>query len=204
MPFTDQRLFTQKIQDRYRSLLRPAIRFIAQSGISPNSLTLAGLIITSTASAALILQQLRIGGILILIGGMCDSIDGSLARSTGKESRFGALLDSIVDRLSEFVMFFGIIAYFMRMQDHTTAVVAFVALCGSIMVSYSRARAEGLGFEAEFGFMQRAERIVLLGASALFHPVLFKLSIWLVAIFANFTAWQRIAHAYRQDETENK
>jgi CDP-diacylglycerol--glycerol-3-phosphate 3-phosphatidyltransferase len=204
MPFTDQRLFTQKMQDRYRSLLRPAIRFIAQSGISPNSLTLAGLIITSTASAALILQQPRIGGILILIGGMCDSIDGSLARSSGKESRFGALLDSTVDRLSEFVMFFGIIAYFMRMQDLTTAVVAFVALCGSIMVSYCRARAEGLGFEAEFGFMQRAERIVLLGAGALFHPVLFKLSIWLVAIFANFTAWQRIAHAYRQDETENK
>lgn len=204
MPFIHQRLFTQKIQDRYRSLLRPAIKFIAQSGISPNSLTLAGLIITSMASAALILQQPRIGGILILIGGMCDSIDGSLARSSGKESRFGALLDSTVDRFSEFVMFFGIIAYFMRMQDYTSAVVAFVALCGSIMVSYSRARAEGLGFEAELGFMQRAERIVLLGASALFHPVLFKLSIWLVAIFANFTAWQRIAHAYRQDETENK
>lgn len=204
MPFIHQRLFTQKIQDRYRSLLRPAIKFIAQSGISPNSLTLAGLIITSMASAALILQQPRIGGILILIGGMCDSIDGSLARSSGKESRFGALLDSTVDRFSEFVMFFGIIAYFMRMQDYTSAVVAFVALCGSIMVSYSRARAEGLGFEAELGFMQRAERIVLLGAGALFHPVLFKLSIWLVAIFANFTAWQRIAHAYRQDETENK
>ncbi len=204
MPFIHQRLFTQKIQDRYRSLLRPAIKFIAQSGISPNSLTLAGLIITSMASAALILLQPRIGGILILIGGMCDSIDGSLARSSGKESRFGALLDSTVDRFSEFVMFFGIIAYFMRMQDYTSAVVAFVALCGSIMVSYSRARAEGLGFEAELGFMQRAERIVLLGAGALFHPVLFKLSIWLVAIFANFTAWQRIAHAYRQDETENK
>lgn len=204
MPFIHQRLFTQKIQDRYRSLLRPAIKFIAQSGISPNSLTLAGLIITSMASAALILLQPRIGGILILIGGMCDSIDGSLARSSGKESRFGALLDSTVDRFSEFVMFFGIIAYFMRMQDFTSAVVAFVALCGSIMVSYSRARAEGLGFEAELGFMQRAERIVLLGAGALFHPVLFKLSIWLVAIFANFTAWQRIAHAYRQDETENK
>lgn len=204
MPFIHQRLFTEKIQDRYRSLLRPAIKFIAQSGISPNSLTLAGLIITSMASAALILQQPRIGGILILIGGMCDSIDGSLARSSGKESRFGALLDSTVDRFSEFVMFFGIIAYFMRMQDYTSAVVAFVALCGSIMVSYSRARAEGLGFEAELGFMQRAERIVLLGAGALFHPVLFKLSIWLVAIFANFTAWQRIAHAYRQDETESK
>ena len=204
MPFIHKRLFTQKIQDRYRSLLWPAIKFIAQSGISPNSLTLAGLIITSMASAALILQQPRIGGILILIGGMCDSIDGSLARSSGKESRFGALLDSTVDRFSEFVMFFGIIAYFMRMQDYTSAVVAFVALCGSIMVSYSRARAEGLGFEAELGFMQRAERIVLLGAGALFHPILFKLSIWLVAIFANFTAWQRIAHAYRQDETENK
>ena len=199
MAFIPQRLFTEKIQERFRSLLTPLIKILAKSGMSPNSFTLAGVIITSMAAAALILGQPRIGGLLILIGGLCDSIDGSLARSCGKATRFGALLDSAIDRYSEFAMFFGIITYFISMQDYYTSVVAFLALCGSIMVSYCRARAESLGFESQAGFMQRAERIVFLGAGALFHPVLFKLSIWLVAIFANFTAFQRIRLVYYQD-----
>ena len=139
---------------------------------------------------------------MILIGGLCDSLDGSLARYGGKVTRFGALLDSATDRYSEFVMFFGIIVHFMTVKDSRTSVIAFLALSGSIMVSYSRARAESLGFDAKSGFMQRAERIVFLGAGALFHPLLFKLSIWIVAIFANFTALQRIYHAYQQDETK--
>jgi CDP-diacylglycerol--glycerol-3-phosphate 3-phosphatidyltransferase len=199
MSFTLQRVLAEKIQNRFRSLLAPLIKILAKSGISPNTFTLTGVLITSMAAAALILQQTRIAGLLILSGGLCDSIDGSLARSCGKVTRFGALLDSTADRYSEFVMFFGIIAYFMLMKDYTTSVVAFLALGGSIMVSYSRARAESLGFEAKSGFMQRAVRIVFLGSGALFHPVLFKLAIWLVAIFANFTAMQRIRHAYQQD-----
>ncbi|MEJ2101594.1 MAG: CDP-alcohol phosphatidyltransferase family protein [Desulfobacterales bacterium] len=202
MTFTPHRLLTQRIQDRFKSLLTPLIKILAKSGISPNTFTLTGVIITSMAAAALILRQPRIGGCLILIGGLCDSIDGSLARYDGKPTRFGALLDSAMDRYSEFIMFFGIIIYFMTMKDYRTSVVAFAALSGSIMVSYSRARAESLGFEAKSGFMQRAERIVFLGAGALFHPALFKLSIWLVAIFANFTALQRIYHAYQQNETK--
>ena len=202
MTFTPHRLLTQKIQDGFKSLLTPLIKILAKSGISPNTFTLTNVMITSMAAAALILGQLRIGGCLILIGGLCDSLDGSLARYGGKVTRFGALLDSAIDRYSEFVMFFGIIVHFMTVKDYRTSVVAFVALSGSIMVSYSRARAESLGFEAKSGFMQRAERIVFLGAGALFHPLLFKLSIWIVAIFANFTALQRIYHAYQQDETK--
>lgn len=202
MDFIHRRLFTEKIQEQFRKLLTPLIKMLTKSGISPNSFTLAGVIITSMAAAALIYEQPRIGGILILLGGLCDSIDGNLARSRGKATRFGALLDSAIDRYSEFVMFFGIIAYFITIKDQTTSAVAFLALCGSIMVSYSRARAEGLGFEAKSGLMQRPERIVFLGAGALFHPVLFKLSIWLVAVLANFTAFQRIRYAYRQDETK--
>lgn len=202
MPIARQRLMTGKIQERFRSLLKPLIKFLMKSEISPNTFTLGGVMITSMAAAALILGQSRIGGALILLGGLCDTIDGSLARSSGKATRFGALLDSATDRYSEFVMFFGIIAYFMAVKDYWTSVVAFLALCGSIMVSYSRARAESLGFEATSGFMQRAERIVFLGGGALIHPILFKLSIWLVAIFANLTAFQRIRHAYRQDKTD--
>jgi phosphatidylglycerophosphate synthase len=199
MTITGRRLLTEKIQERFRSLLAPLIKILTKSGISPNNFTLAGVLITSMAAAAMILKQPRIGGLLILIGGLCDSIDGSLARSCGKATRFGALLDSAIDRYSEFAMFFGIITYFMTLKDYPTSVVAFLALCGSIMVSYSRARAEALGFEAKSGFMQRAERIVFLGSGALFHPILFKLAIWLVAIFANFTAFQRIRLAYQQD-----
>jgi CDP-diacylglycerol--glycerol-3-phosphate 3-phosphatidyltransferase len=201
MAFPPQRLLPEKIQDHFRTLLKPLIKILTKSGISPNSFTLAGALITSMAAAALILKQTRIGGALILIGGLCDSIDGSLARSCGKATRFGALLDSAIDRYSEFAMFFGIIAYFMTLKDFSTSVVAFLALCGSIMVSYSRARAEGLGYEAKSGLMQRAERIVFLGSGALFHPILFKLAIWLVAIFANFTAFQRIFLAYQQDSS---
>jgi CDP-diacylglycerol--glycerol-3-phosphate 3-phosphatidyltransferase len=155
------------------------------------------------AAAALIMGHPRVGGVLILLGGLCDSIDGSLARSTGSASRFGALFDSAIDRYSEFVMFLGIVTYFAIMKDYAACAVAFVALCGSIMVSYTRARAESLGFESKAGLMQRPERIVFLGFGALVHPLVFKLSVWFVAICANYTALQRIRHACKQDSADN-
>jgi CDP-diacylglycerol--glycerol-3-phosphate 3-phosphatidyltransferase len=134
-----------------------------------------------------------------LLGGFCDTIDGSLARTTGKASRLGALFDSVVDRYSEFIMYLGIGAYFINIEDYSTAAGTFLALCGSFMVSYARARAESLGFEAKLGFMQRPERVVLIGLGALIHIGSFKIAIWLVAILANFTALQRIRCACKQD-----
>jgi CDP-diacylglycerol--glycerol-3-phosphate 3-phosphatidyltransferase len=178
----------------------PLVKRLAKWGINPNGFTLAGLIITSMAAIAFIMGHLRLGGFLILLGGLCDTIDGSLARFANKATRFGALFDSAVDRYSEFVMFLGIVAHFVKIKDYPTSVVVFFALCGSIMVSYSRARAESLGFDSKLGVMQRPERIVFLGLGALIHPIALKFAIWLVAIFANFTALQRIRHAYKQDE----
>ena len=173
-------------------------------GIHPNAFTLSGLFFTLAAAAALFKGHLRIGGLLILAGGLCDCIDGNLARATGRDTRFGALFDSAIDRYSEFVMFSGILAYFISRQDSLTAAAAFLALCGSIMVSYSRARAESLGFDSKEGLMQRPERIVFFGLGALIHPVAFKLAIWLVAVFSNMTALQRIRDAYRQHNGEPK
>jgi CDP-diacylglycerol--glycerol-3-phosphate 3-phosphatidyltransferase len=146
--------------------------------------------------------HLRIGGLLILAGGFCDCIDGNLARSTGKASRFGALFDSTIDRYSEMVMFLGILYYCIVTDAGLTAVAAFVALGGSIMVSYTRARAESLGFEAHAGLMQRPERIVFFGLGALIHPLAFKLAIWAVAVFANLTAMQRLRQAHQQYNAE--
>ena len=190
------------LQNRFVNLLTPLIKILSRWGMNPNGFTLAGLIITSMAAAAFIMGYLRLGGLLILLGGLCDAIDGSLARFSNKTSLFGAMFDSAVDRYSEFVMFFGIVVYFIMLKDYPISVVVFFALCGSIMVSYSRARAESLGFDSMVGMMQRPERIVFLGLGALIHPLALKIAIWLVAIFANFTALQRIRYAYKQSETE--
>ncbi len=167
--------------------------------MEPNAFTVSGVIITSVAALTFLMGHLRLGGVLVLLGGLCDAIDGSLARSTSKTSRFGALFDSTIDRYSEFIMFFGLAAYFVQVGEYGTALASFFALTGSMMVSYTRARAESLGFDAKVGIMQRPERIVFLGLGALIHPVALKIAIWLIAVCANYTALQRIRHAYKQD-----
>jgi CDP-diacylglycerol--glycerol-3-phosphate 3-phosphatidyltransferase len=202
MANTARRLIPVSLQNGFVNLLTPLIKILTRWGINPNSFTLAGLIITSMAAVAFIMGYLRLGGFLILLGGLCDTIDGSLARFANKATHFGAMFDSAVDRYSEFVMFFGMVVYFVMLKDYPTSVVVFFALCGSIMVSYSRARAESLGFDSRVGIMQRPERIVFLGLGALINPGALKFAIWLVAIFANFTAFQRIRHAYKQSETK--
>ncbi len=196
------RLIPQNLQNRFLKILSPLIALFTKWEISPNAFTVAGVIITSVAAASFLMGFIRLGGILILLGGLCDTIDGRLARTAGKATRFGALLDSTVDRYSEFIMFFGIAAHFITVEDYSTSAATFLALCGSFMVSYSRARAESLGFEARMGIMQRPERIVLIAVGALIHIVAFKSAIWLVAFFANFTALQRIRFAYKQDPNE--
>ncbi len=202
MAQSQPRLLPENLQNQFLGCLTPLIKRLTRWGIHPNAFTMAGFVFTLAAAAALYKQHLRIGGLLILTGGLCDCIDGNLARAAGIASRFGALFDSAVDRYSEFVMFLGILAYCIVRNDGLTAVLAFLALCGSIMVSYSRARAESLGFEAQAGLMQRPERIVFLGLGALIHPAVFKLAIWMVAILANLTALQRLRHAYQQDSAE--
>ncbi len=202
MADTKWRLIPQKLQNGYIKCLAPLINLFTKWGLSPNTFTVAGVIITSMAAMAFIMGFIRLGGILILAGGLCDTIDGSLARSAGRATRFGALFDSAIDRYAEFVMFLGVAAHFVLAKDYQTSIVVFFALCGSIMVSYCRARAESLGFDSKLGIMQRPERIVFLGLGAIIHVVALILVIWLIAIFANFTALQRLRHAYKQDATK--
>ena len=204
MVYSSRRLIPQSVQDSFVKLLSPLIMLFSRWGLSPNSFTIAGVVITSFGAAAFVMGYLRLAGILILFGGFCDTIDGSLARTTGKASRFGALLDSTVDRYSEFIMYLGIIAYFINMEDFSTSVATYLALCGSFMVSYARVRAESLDFEAKLGIMQRPERSVLIGLGALTHITALKIAIWLVALLANFTALQRIRCAYKQNLAELK
>jgi CDP-diacylglycerol--glycerol-3-phosphate 3-phosphatidyltransferase len=199
MTNSSRRLIPESFQRGFMRMLDPLVRLFTKWGVNPNTLTLAGVVITSFATIAFFLKSPRLGGFLVLLGGLCDAIDGSLARNSGKATRFGALLDSSVDRYAEFVMLFGIGGYFLMTQDYVNSAGTFLALCGSFMVSYTRARAESLGLSAKVGVMQRPERIVFLGAGALIHPIALAIVIWMVAVFANFTALQRLRFAFKQD-----
>jgi CDP-diacylglycerol--glycerol-3-phosphate 3-phosphatidyltransferase len=204
MDYYSRRLIPQSLQEGFIGILSPLVTLLSKWKLSPNSLTVAGVVITAFGAAAFGMGFIRPAGLLILTGGICDTIDGMIARLGGKASRFGALLDSSVDRYAEFCMFVGIAAYFIHRADYGTSAGAVLALCGSFMVSYTRARAESLGFEARIGIMQRPERILLIGLGALIHIAVFKLAIWLVALLANWTALQRIRYAYKQDSAAFK
>ena len=193
-------LIPQKVQDGFIGMTKPLIKILIKLGIHPNTVSIWGVIITAFAAMVLLMGHVRVGGLLILLGGLCDVLDGTLARSSNNVTRFGALFDSTVDRYAEFIMFFGIAGYFILRRDYLSLVVMFFALCGSLMVSYTRARAEGLGFEASVGLMQRPERIVIISIGACIHPIALKISLWLVAFLANYTAAQRIIYVYKQDE----
>jgi CDP-diacylglycerol--glycerol-3-phosphate 3-phosphatidyltransferase len=202
MNYPNRRLIPQTWQDAFIKMLSPLIGILARRGYSPNSFTVAGLIVTLFAAAVIVPGYVRLAGILILLGGFCDTVDGLIARSTGRASRFGALLDSSVDRYSDFVMYLGVAAYFIRLEDYGTSIFVFLALSGSFMVSYTRARAESLGYDAKIGFMQRPERIVLIGLGALIHIAVLQFVICAIAFLANLTALQRIRYAFKQDSFE--
>jgi CDP-diacylglycerol--glycerol-3-phosphate 3-phosphatidyltransferase len=201
MAYSDLRLIPQSIQDRFIHLLSPMITVFSKWGLSPNPFTFAGVVITSIAAVTFMMGYIRPAGMLILLGGVCDTVDGLVARTTHKATRFGALLDSSVDRYSECIMFLGFGAYFILNKDYETLAGTFLALCGSFMVSYTRARCESLGFEAKVGIVQRPERIILIGMGALIHITAFIFAIWLIAFLANITALQRIRCAYKQSLT---
>ncbi len=204
------------LETGFVNLLSPLVNLSVRLNMHPNTYTVLGLVLTSVSAILLVWSpvNMRWAGFFILIGGMCDVLDGKLARQSGQASRFGALFDSSIDRYSEVIMFFGIAAFYVGNKNYMLSVATFVALGGSTMVSYVRARAEALGFDAKVGFMQRPERVVFIGAGALFYYPLFPLTvfhvtdfpvtlldimIWFVAIFANITAIQRIMYVYKQD-----
>lgn len=172
--------------------------------ISPNSLTLAGLlfsIITGWVLAVEFSHHLLIGGVLVLFSGWFDMLDGALARLTDGVSRFGGMLDSTVDRLSEAALFGGLIFYFANRSDTVEVVLIFAAVVGSILVSYTRAKAEGVGFKGEVGLFARPERLVLLTLGLFLSEVSLTslvVVLWILAIGANLTAVHRLFYAWQQ------
>lgn len=192
----------QFVKDGYTRSIEGLVDVFIRWKIHPNFFTILGLAIAILSAYFYARGDLRTGGALVLLAGISDTFDGKIARKGKLDSKFGAVFDSSLDRYAEFLMFFGIGFYFLEKGDNLslfTAAMAFVGLCGSVMVSYVRARAEGIGFDCQVGIMQRAERIVFTGFSSLIHPYALMGVVWIIALLANITAIQRIHHVWKTE-----
>lgn len=151
----------EELKKTGRNLLSPIVKLAMKLNLSPNAVTLIGLIITLLASYFYAKGYFRIAGLILLLAGLCDAIDGEVARKANKVSKFGAFLDSTIDRFEEFFVFGGILFYYsMVRQDILLSIVVYLILLGSIMTSYIRARAEGIGFSPTSGPMDRPGRYI--------------------------------------------
>lgn len=198
------KLIPEVIRRGYLNLLTPVVNLLIRVDINPNVFTTAGLIISVVSAYFFAIGSLRIAGVLILLAGTFDVIDGMVARASQRVTKFGALYDSTLDRYAEVVMFFGLAYYFVSRGWFITSVAVSVALGGSIMVSYVRARAEGLGFQCKVGIMQRQERVVYIGFGALIHKYVLVAVIFMIAVLANFTAIQRLYYVRNLEDNNKK
>jgi len=204
------------LQKAIYAVINPLIKGLIKLHITPNMITTLGFIGNIVATASFIYAALSFqagnqttalahvawGGATILFAGLFDMIDGRLARLGNMSTTFGAMWDSVLDRYSELISLFGVVLIFLLNGDFWLGVVSFTAMIGSIMVSYVRARAEGLNIECKVGIMQRPERVVVLALTAILTGITSNLQ-WLaggmilIAILANITAFWRIAHCYK-------
>jgi len=187
-------------------IIDPTVQWLVRLGVHPNAISTVGFVATLVAGLLFHLDHVRTAGLLVLIAGIVDIFDGRVARESGLESKFGAFYDSTLDRMSEVVVFVGLASLYNSirgdMGDVAMLYVILMALGGSLMVSYTKARAEGLGFDCDVGLMQRAERVVLLGLGSLifglaWDGLVLDLIIIIVAVLTNLTAIQRIVWVYQ-------
>lgn len=170
-------------------------RRLARTGVSPNVLTVIGLLLNTLVALILGSGHFILGGAMTLLAGGFDMLDGAVARAGNRVSVFGGFLDSTLDRYSEAVLMFGLLIYFLQAHNSTAIALIYVTMVGSIMTSYTRARAEAAGLKNDSGFFQRTERVVLLGALLLLQrPIV---ALWILAIGTNLTAAYRVYAVYR-------
>lgn len=191
-----KKTFTDYLRLWFKWVLDPLGGFFNRLGITPNMMTMLGLLGNTVGAYFLARGEMLTGGILVLLMTPIDALDGTMARLRGESSDFGAFVDSVSDRYSELIIYGGILYHFLTLGDALGGVLVFGAAAGSVLVSYVKARAEGLGYEARVGLLTRAERYIVLAPSLVFNQLFIGLGI--IAFFANFTALQRIWHVRMQ------
>lgn len=199
-------LLPARVKDGVRALLRPAVRAAQRLHLTPNTVTVIGLLIVLLASGIVASGGLLVGAIILTAGSLLDAVDGALARASGGGTAFGSFLDSTLDRIGEAVLYAAIAGFYLRTSAQPTVpvLVTFLALTGSFMVSYSRARAEGIGLNASVGIAPRTERLVLIIAGLALAGLGVQIgligAISIVAALTAATVVQRIWHVWRQSQ----
>lgn len=182
--------FTDYLRLWFKWVLDPLGGFFNRLGITPNMMTMLGLLGNAVGAYYLAMGNMLTGGILVLVMTPVDALDGTMARLRGEPSAFGAFVDSVSDRYSELIIYAGLLYHFLNTGDRLGGMLVFGAAAGSVLVSYVKARAEGLGYGAKVGILTRVERYLVLAPSLVFNQLYIGLGI--IAIFANITAIQRI------------
>jgi len=181
-------------------LTEPVARLLSRTPVTPSMVTWFGFSLATGAAVCIVAERLVAAGFIVLVAGFFDMLDGALARRTKRVTRFGAFLDSTLDRLSEAVILLGILVLQAREQAVTGIVLVGIALVGSLLVSYIRARAEALGLECRTGLFTRPERVVVLALGLLLSHFSYALvgALAIIVIFSFFTAGQRLFYVWRQ------
>ena len=184
------------IKERLRGLLAPLSAALERAGATPTAVTVTGLGLSFVGAVVVAGSRLRAGALLLVLSGICDTLDGSLARRSGTASRFGAFLDSTFDRVAELAYFSALVIYYAGGGAWSGMMILFTlaALAGSFLTSYTRARAEGLGLECRVGLLERPERVALLVAGLFLGPLVLGPVIVLLAVMSMYTVVQRILH----------
>lgn len=189
-------MLTDLVREWTRGFVLPIARFISWSGVSPNAITLAGFSLTVAVAVLLAMGHVQLAGVLLIPAAGLDAIDGSLARIQNRTTRFGAFLDSTIDRLSESVLFLGALVYYLSSSPTQTEIILlFVALVGSLMVSYTKARSEAVGVAIKGGLLTRFERMLVLIIGMVLNEL--TVALWILAVLAHITVLQRIWITWR-------
>lgn len=186
---------TDWVRDKGGAITVPVSHVLGNLGVHPNTVTVIGFLLNLAAGAVLASGRTTWGAVGVAVASAVDGFDGALARTTGKKSQFGAFLDSTLDRVSEAALFFGLLVWFVRQGMQVETYLLYLVAVGSIMVSYTRARAEGLGLECKVGLLTRLERMALLCLGLLFGWI--RLTLILMAGLSWFTFAQRFYTVYR-------
>ena len=190
-----------EIKRRTRIFAEAPARFLGRLGLTPNALTIIGSLLTASVGLLVAQGWFVAGGLCLWLFSATDTLDGALARATNRVSTFGAFLDSVCDRYAEAAVFFGLLWYYQSSANSLGVALTYLALVGSLMVSYARARAEGVGLQvAEVGWFQRPERIIALGLAFLLaplYPPILLVVLALLTILTTITVIQRVRHVAR-------
>ncbi len=197
MVMAELKLLNKHWVSGFETVIEPIAKLLINLRIHPHIITFSGLALSILAFNFYRQGYFFSAGMMVVLAGVCDMLDGRLARDTNRMSKFGALMDSTIDRYSEVLLFLGLAMFFYDKHSHVVYLII-LAIAGSFMVSYTRARAEGLGIECKIGLMQRPERMTYLAIGSLLGAIpgigiYFVIAvIWFIAIFANITVIQRV------------